>query len=53
MKQVRVGLGLVLVILMGCGIAGAQGPKTITVGAAGADFATIQAGVPGENKVNS
>jgi pectin methylesterase-like acyl-CoA thioesterase len=30
---------------MSCGIAGAQGPKTITVGATGADFTTIQAAV--------
>ncbi|HTC74076.1 MAG TPA: pectinesterase family protein [Edaphobacter sp.] len=30
---------------MSCGIAWAQGPKTITVGGTGADFTTIQAGV--------
>jgi pectinesterase len=37
--------GLVAVVLMACGIAGAQGRKTITVGATGADFTTIQAAV--------
>ena len=36
---------LVLVVLISAGIAWAQGPKTITVGAAGADFTTIQAAV--------
>jgi pectinesterase len=35
---------LAAVLMLG-GIAGAQGPKTITVGAAGADFTTIQAAV--------
>jgi pectinesterase len=33
------------VALMGCGMVWAQGRKTITVGAAGADFTTIQAAV--------
>ena len=37
--------GLVMVVLMSCGIAWAQGRKTITVGGAGADFTTIQAAV--------
>jgi pectinesterase len=37
--------GFVAFVLMACGIAGAQGRKTITVGAAGADFTTIQAAV--------
>jgi pectinesterase len=37
--------GLVTVVLVSCGIAWGQGPKTITVGAAGADFTTIQAAV--------
>jgi len=39
------GLLLVAVILMVCGIAGAEGQKTITVSATGADFTTIQAAV--------
>jgi len=45
---------LMTVVLMACGIAGAQGRKTITVGAASADFTTIQAAVnaaPGEGAV--
>src|SRR6266851_683524 len=37
--------GLVMVVLMSCGVAWAQGPKTITVGAAGADFTTNQGAV--------
>jgi pectin methylesterase-like acyl-CoA thioesterase len=36
---------VVAMVLMSCGIAWAQGPKTITVGGTGADFTTIQAGV--------
>jgi pectin methylesterase-like acyl-CoA thioesterase len=36
---------VVAIVLMFCGIASAQGPKTITVGATGADFTTIQAAV--------
>jgi pectinesterase len=36
---------LAAVSLMGCGMVWAQGRKTITVGAAGADFATIQGAV--------
>ena len=39
------GCGLAALVLMSCGIASAQGPKTITVGATGADFTTIQAAV--------
>jgi len=34
-----------MLVLMSCGIAWAQGRKTITVGATGADFTTIQAAV--------
>jgi pectin methylesterase-like acyl-CoA thioesterase len=45
MKRGWVRRGLAAVVLMGCGIARAQGPKTITVGATGADFTTIQAAV--------
>jgi len=37
--------GLVTVVLMAGGIAGAEGRRTITVGPAGADFTTIQAAV--------
>src|SRR5580658_4362838 len=33
------------VVVIACGSLVAQGPKTITVGAAGADFTTIQAAV--------
>jgi pectin methylesterase-like acyl-CoA thioesterase len=36
---------LLAVVLMVCGMAGAEGQKTITAGATGADFATIQAAV--------
>jgi pectin methylesterase-like acyl-CoA thioesterase len=36
---------LVALVLMSCGVALAQAPKTITVGATGADFTTIQAAV--------
>ena len=36
---------LVAIVLMSCGIAWAQGPKAITVGATGADFTTVQAAV--------
>jgi pectin methylesterase-like acyl-CoA thioesterase len=36
---------LAAVALMGCGMVWAQGRKTIMVGAAGADFTTIQAAV--------
>jgi pectinesterase len=46
--------GLVTVVLVSCGIAWGQGLKTITVGAAGADFTTIEAAVnaaPGEGAV--
>jgi pectinesterase len=39
------GYGLVVLVLISCGMVWAQGPKTITVGAAGADFTTIQAAV--------
>src|SRR5258708_1364758 len=35
--------GLLVLVWMCCGITGAQGRKTITVGPAGADFTTIQA----------
>ena len=35
-------VGVVLSVLALCGMGWAQGPKTITVGAAGADFKTIQ-----------
>src|SRR5712671_135044 len=45
MKQGYGRSALVMLVLMSCGIAWAQGRKTITVGAAGADFATIQAAV--------
>jgi hypothetical protein len=41
MKRGRLGL----VVLLVCGVSGAQGLKTITVGATGADFTTIQAAV--------
>lgn len=42
----RTGLaGVVLPVLALCGMGWAQGPKTITVGAAGADFKTIQEAV--------
>src|SRR5580698_11254401 len=34
-----------VVAVLACGTLAAQGPKTITVGAAGADFTTIQAAV--------
>jgi pectinesterase len=34
-----------MVVLMACGIAGAQGRRTVTVGTTGADFTTIQAAV--------
>jgi len=37
--------GLVALVLLSCGVAWAQAPKTITVGATGADFTTIQAAV--------
>lgn len=44
--RLRSGWRLVgAVILMVCGISWAQGLKTITVGAAGADFTTIQSAV--------
>ena len=36
---------LAAIVLMACGVVWAQGPKAITVGTAGADFATIQAAV--------
>src|SRR5947199_9983708 len=36
---------LAAIVVTACGIASAQGPKTITVGATGADFTTIQAAV--------
>jgi len=36
---------VVAMVLMSCGIAWAQGPKTITVGGTGADFTRSQAGV--------
>ncbi|MCU1249149.1 MAG: Pectinesterase, partial [Edaphobacter sp.] len=39
------GYGLAVLTLMACAIAWPQGPKRITVGAAGADFTTIQAAV--------
>jgi hypothetical protein len=45
MKQRRGWTLPVTVVLMVCGIAGAQGQNTITVGATGADFTTIQAAV--------
>src|SRR5260370_964825 len=45
MKRNCVARGLLAVVLMVCGIAGAGGQKTITVGATGADFTTIQAAV--------
>jgi pectinesterase len=42
----RYGCSLVLaVVLLACGVLRAQGIKTITVGATGADFTTIQAAV--------
>ena len=47
-RAMRRGYGrrrLLAGVLMACGIAGAQGRKTITVGATGADFTTIQAAV--------
>src|SRR5947209_17812426 len=36
---------LMAVGLWWCGVVSGQGPKTITVGAAGADFSTIQAAI--------
>jgi pectinesterase len=44
MRGYRRGV-LAAIVLMACGMVWAQGPKAITVGAAGADFATIQAAV--------
>jgi pectinesterase len=45
MKRNCGGRGVLAVVLMACGIVGAEGQKTITVGATGADFTTIQAAV--------
>ena len=45
MKQEFGRSGLVALVLLACGVAWAQAPKTITVGATGADFTTIQAAV--------
>jgi pectinesterase len=45
MRLVCKGSLIVAVVLAGCGVARGQGLKTITVGATGADFTTIQAAV--------
>src|SRR3954447_10789893 len=45
MRRGSGGRALIAVVLLSFGVFWAQGPKTITVGAAGADFTTIQAAI--------